>query len=79
MDQVVERIEAWEAAGLIDPATAARLRLAEAERSAQPAMSVESEETSSGAGEVSLRAPADVSRADRRSGRVDRRAIRLQP
>ena len=31
MDRVQERISAWEAAGLIDPATAARLRLAEAD------------------------------------------------
>ncbi len=37
MDQVVERIEAWEAAGLIDPETAARLRLAEAERQQESA------------------------------------------
>ncbi len=35
MDQVLERITAWEDAGLIDPATAARLRLAEAERAAE--------------------------------------------
>jgi hypothetical protein len=42
MDQVVERIEAWEAAGLIDPATAARLRLAEAERSTETAARTES-------------------------------------
>jgi hypothetical protein len=33
MDRVLERISTWEAAGLIDPATAARLRLAEADRS----------------------------------------------
>jgi hypothetical protein len=39
MDQVLERITAWEAAGLIDPATAARLRLAEAERAPEPAAS----------------------------------------
>ena len=32
MDEVLERISAWEAAGLIDPATAARLRLSETER-----------------------------------------------
>jgi hypothetical protein len=32
MDQVLERISIWEAAGLIDPETAARLRLAEADR-----------------------------------------------
>ncbi|MGZ8515531.1 MAG: hypothetical protein ACXWXA_10870, partial [Candidatus Limnocylindrales bacterium] len=37
MDQVLERIAAWEAAGLIDPATAAQLRLAEAERPREPA------------------------------------------
>lgn len=35
MDPVLERITAWEDAGLIDPATAARLRLAEAERAAE--------------------------------------------
>lgn len=39
MDQVLERISTWEAAGLIDPATAARLRLAEAERQPEPAVS----------------------------------------
>jgi hypothetical protein len=39
MDQVLERISTWEAAGLIDPATAARLRLAEAERQQEPAAS----------------------------------------
>ena len=37
MEQILERIATWEDAGLIDPATAARLRLAEAERAvAQP-------------------------------------------
>ncbi len=36
MDQVLERIAAWETAGLIDPATAARLRLAEAELQPEP-------------------------------------------
>jgi hypothetical protein len=39
MDQVLERISTWEAAGLIDPATAARLRLAEAERRSEPTAS----------------------------------------
>ena len=37
MEQILERIATWEDAGLIDPATAARLRLAEAERAAPPA------------------------------------------
>ena len=32
MNPVLERISTWEAAGLIDPETAARLRLAEADR-----------------------------------------------
>ena len=73
MDLVAERIEAWEAAGLIDPATASRLRLAEAERSAAYAMTVaasamtaaesESPPRPSRAGDASPRAttqPADT-------------------
>ena len=36
MEQILERIATWEDAGLIDPATAARLRLAEADRAVPP-------------------------------------------
>jgi hypothetical protein len=50
MDPVLERISTWEAAGLIDPATAARLRLAEAER--QPEQLASSRRTGSSVASV---------------------------
>jgi hypothetical protein len=55
MEQVAERIEAWEATGLIDPATASRLRLAEAERSAEPTAAAQSQTGRSSAGHASPR------------------------
>jgi hypothetical protein len=52
MDQVLDRIAAWEAAGLIDPETAARLRHAEADRPPEP---------SATAGSLRQPYPADAS------------------
>lgn len=62
MDPVLERIADWEAAGLIDPATAARLRLAEADRPAEPATPAASAvaEASSAADAPPMRGPSSV-------------------
>jgi hypothetical protein len=57
MDQVQERIAAWEAAGLIDSATADRLRLAESER---PAVADASVEPSAPRQESRRRGPSSV-------------------
>ena len=72
MDQVLERIAAWEAAGLIDAATSERLRAAEAAQSSHETGDMRAARRGGSGPQRAL-----VSRFDLRPGHRDRRDVRL--